>query len=90
MEKKFFELRNFGGVVKFNYEFCNGKSAKIKIENKLNGKSWYFPTGGNGYNFLEYVNFIIRRVECYFTIIGFIILNLSMYIKGDKKYGLYL
>ena len=43
-----------------------------------------------GYNFSYYVNYIIRRVECYFTIIGFIILNLSMYIKGDKKYGLYL
>ncbi len=43
-----------------------------------------------GYNFSYYVNFIIRRVECYFTIIGFIIMNLSMYIKGDKKYGLYI
>ena len=43
-----------------------------------------------GYNFSYYVNFIVRRVECYFTIIGFIILNLSIYIKGDKKYGLYL
>ena len=43
-----------------------------------------------GYNFLYYVNFIIRRIECYFTIIGFIILNLSIYIKGDKKYGIRL
>ena len=43
-----------------------------------------------GYNFSYYVNFIVRRVECYFTIIGFVILNLSIYIKGDKKYGLYL
>ena len=43
-----------------------------------------------GYNFSYYVNFITRRIECYFTIIGFIILNLSIYIKGDKKYGLYL
>ena len=43
-----------------------------------------------GYNFSFYVNFITRRIECYFTIIGFIILNLSIYIKGDKKYGLYL
>lgn len=41
-----------------------------------------------GYNFSYYVNFIVRRIECYFTIIGFIILNLSIYIKGDKKYGL--
>lgn len=43
-----------------------------------------------GYNFSYYVNFISRRVECYFSIIGFIIVNLSIYIKGDKKYGLYL
>ena len=37
-----------------------------------------------GYNFLEYVNFIIRRVECYFSIIGFIIMILSITIKGEK------
>ena len=43
-----------------------------------------------GYNFSYYVNFISRRIECYFSIIGFIILNLSIYIKGDKKNGLYL
>ena len=43
-----------------------------------------------GYNFSYYVNFISRRIECYFSIIGFIILNLSIYIKGDKKDGLYL
>ena len=43
-----------------------------------------------GYNLLEYVNFITGRIECYYTIIGFIIMNMAMYIKGDKKYGLYL
>ena len=43
-----------------------------------------------GYNFSYYVNFISRRIECYFSIIGFIILNLSIYIKGDKNYGLHL
>lgn len=36
-----------------------------------------------GYNFLDYVNFIIRRTECYFSIIGFIIMILSMTLKGD-------
>ena len=41
-----------------------------------------------GYSFSYYVKFISSRIECYFTILGFIILNLSMYIKGDKKYGL--
>ena len=38
-----------------------------------------------GYNFLEYVNFIIRRVECYFSIIGFIITILSIALKGDHR-----
>ena len=42
------------------------------------------------YNFSYYVNFISRRIESYFSIIGFILLNLSIYIKGDKKNGLYL
>ena len=37
------------------------------------------------YNFLEYVNFIIRRVECYFSIIGFIIMILSITLKGDYR-----
>ena len=38
-----------------------------------------------GYNFLEYVNFIIRRVECYFSIIGFIIMILSITLNGDYR-----
>ena len=43
-----------------------------------------------GYNFLEYVNFICSRVECYFVIIGLIILVLSIFIKGEKEYELYI
>ena len=50
----------------------------------------YLNLINTGYNFLEYVNFIPGRIECYYTIIGFIIMNMAMYIKGDKKYGLYL
>ena len=38
-----------------------------------------------GYNFLEYVNFTIRRVECYFSIIGFIIMILSITLKGEYR-----
>ncbi|MGM9876187.1 MAG: hypothetical protein ACI310_03040 [Bacilli bacterium] len=38
-----------------------------------------------GYNFLEYVNFIIRRIECYFSIIGFIIMILSITLKGEYR-----
>ena len=50
----------------------------------------YFNMLNIGYNFRECVNFIFRRIECYFSPIGFIILILSIYTKGDKKYGLYL
>lgn len=35
-----------------------------------------------GYNFLEYVNFIIRRVECIYSIIGIVLILLSIYIPG--------
>ena len=41
-----------------------------------------------GYNFLEYVNFIIRRIECLNAPIGIIIIIISMTIGG--KYELYL
>lgn len=43
-----------------------------------------------GYNFLEYVNFIFSRIECYFIFVGLVILILSICIKGDAKYELYL
>jgi len=41
-----------------------------------------------GYNFLQYVNFIIRRVECLNAVIGVIIMILSLTIGG--KHELYL
>lgn len=43
-----------------------------------------------GYNFSFYVNFIIRRIECYYTVIGFAIILLTLTIKGDKKHELHL
>ena len=43
-----------------------------------------------GYNFSFYVNFITRRIECYYAVIGFIIVLLTLIIKGDKKHELYL
>ena len=43
-----------------------------------------------GYNFTNYVNFISRRIECYYSIIGLIMMILSICIKGDKKDELYL
>lgn len=37
-----------------------------------------------GYTFNEYVNFIIRSSEFIYTIIGIIIINLCIFIKGGK------
>ena len=42
-----------------------------------------------GYNLEFYVNFITRRIECYYTIIGFAIILLTLIIKGEKKHELY-
>ena len=41
-----------------------------------------------GYNFFEYVNFIIRRVECMNALVGIIVMILSLTIGG--KHELYL
>lgn len=43
-----------------------------------------------GYNFSFYVNFISRRIECYYAPIGFLIILLTLITKGDKKNELYL
>lgn len=42
------------------------------------------------YNFYEYVNFIFSRYECYFIFIGFIIMVLSLLIKGEDSYAIYI
>lgn len=38
-----------------------------------------------GYNFLEYVNFISRRVECLIFFVGIIIIILTMTIGGKNE-----
>ena len=38
-----------------------------------------------GYNFIDFVNFIIRRIECINTIIGIIIMYLSICIGGKNE-----
>ncbi len=43
-----------------------------------------------GYNFIFYVNFITRRFECYYLLIGLIIVLLTIFIKGDKKHELHI
>lgn len=42
-----------------------------------------------GYNFWEYVNFIIRRVECLNAIIGISLILISIYM-GGKENELYI
>ncbi|MFV0274908.1 MAG: hypothetical protein ACK5HL_01545 [Bacilli bacterium] len=42
-----------------------------------------------GYNFLEYVNFITGRIECYFSIIGVVIISIVLRRSGGK-YELYI
>ena len=36
-----------------------------------------------GYNLEDYVNFIIRRYECYYSILGLFIMVIASMIKGD-------
>lgn len=43
-----------------------------------------------GYNFLYYVNFIIRRIECLYVPIGLILIFISINIEKGEHYDLYL
>lgn len=43
-----------------------------------------------GYNFSEYVNFIIRQVECLYAVIGLLLIFLTIFIPGGKKNELHL
>lgn len=38
-----------------------------------------------GYNFIYYVNFIIRRIECLYSIIGLLLIYISINMKGDNN-----
>lgn len=38
-----------------------------------------------GYNFLEYVNFIIRRIECLNLLFGILLMIISTFIGGKQK-----
>ena len=43
-----------------------------------------------GYNFLEYVNFIIRRIECLYAPIGLLLICVSINIEKGDEYGLHI
>lgn len=38
-----------------------------------------------GYTFNEYVNFIIRRYECCYAVVGFILMTLVIFIGGKYE-----
>ncbi len=37
-----------------------------------------------GYNFKEYIYYVIKLPEFYYLILGFILMNTSILIKGEK------
>lgn len=38
-----------------------------------------------GYNFLYYVNFIVRRIECLYFLFGLTLMTIAIYIPGGKN-----
>ncbi len=38
-----------------------------------------------GYNFLEYVKFISRRIECLNIIVGIILMSIIIFTRGGKN-----
>ena len=43
-----------------------------------------------GYNFSEYVYFIIRRIECIYALIGIVLILLTIFIPGGRKYEFHI
>lgn len=43
-----------------------------------------------GYNLKQYVHFIIRRIECQYFVIGLVLIFLSLYTPGGRKYELHI
>lgn len=43
-----------------------------------------------GYSFLQYLSFISSRIECLFTLIGFIIVSIIILTKGSDENDLYI
>ncbi|MBE6144980.1 MAG: hypothetical protein E7169_05340 [Firmicutes bacterium] len=43
-----------------------------------------------GYNFLEYVNFISRQLECLYFVLGIILMFLTIFISEGEKDEFYI
>ena len=37
-----------------------------------------------GYSFIDYLFFIMKRIECMLTLIGLFLVGISIFMKGDK------
>ena len=38
-----------------------------------------------GYTFFEYLSYIATRIECYYTLIGFLIITTTIFYKGERN-----
>lgn len=38
-----------------------------------------------GYNFKEYISYIVKLPEFYYLLVGFVLVNFSIFKKGDKN-----
>lgn len=45
----------------------------------------YFNLFTIGYSIFDYINYIFRRPECVLGVVGFIIIFLTIFYKGDKN-----
>lgn len=43
-----------------------------------------------GYNFSEYVNYIIKHYECLYAPVGIVIMTICLFLPGGNKDELYL
>lgn len=43
-----------------------------------------------GYTWLEYLKFLFSRIECIIGFIGFIILTVTIFYKGEKSNDIYI
>ena len=37
-----------------------------------------------GYSFVDYLKFIMSKVECLIILVGFTLINISIFMKGEK------
>ena len=38
-----------------------------------------------GYSFIDYLKFIVTRIECLVTAVGIVFINIAIFMKGNKN-----